>query len=73
MRVLLSGKAPAFQAGHVGSIPITRFFGHSSLGNSRQGRVWGFVLSASEKRKSGSRGLKMTANRYLIPLIGQEG
>ena len=24
MRVLLNGKAPAFQAGHVGSIPITR-------------------------------------------------
>ena len=31
MRVLLSGKAPAFQAGHVGSIPITRFFRRSWL------------------------------------------
>jgi len=31
------------------------------------------VLSASEKRKSGSRGFKIAANRYLIPLIGQEG
>ena len=49
MRVLLSGKAPAFQAGHVGSIPITRFWGRSSLGNGRQGRIWGFVLWASEK------------------------
>lgn len=24
MRVLLSGKAPAFQAGYTGSIPVTR-------------------------------------------------
>ena len=73
MRVLLSGKAPAFQAGHVGSIPITRFFGHSSLGNGRQGRIWGFVLWASEKRKSVSRGFKIAANRCLIPLFCQEG